>query len=180
MNQRKLSIFAVATVIGLLIRGPAAVAQDASWQAADPPTIVFLMTDQQRWDCLGVLNPHIKTPNLDRLARQGILFRQAVCQAPMCVPSRYAMMLGLYPSQLEVKSKPYGRKNSSKYLYWREVEALWPLGKSLLIFQYFYSRKAVQFCSSHARGSTEFHSGLVRGGVFGASRSLSHGVAAQT
>jgi len=60
------------------------------------------MTDQQRWDCIGAVNPHIKTPNLDRLARQGVLFRQAVCQAPMCVPSRYAMMLGMYPSQLGV------------------------------------------------------------------------------
>ncbi len=71
-------------------------------QADDPPArpnIVFFMTDQQRWDCLGRLNPQIKTPNLDRLARQGVLFRQAVCQAPMCVPSRYAMMLGLYPFQ---------------------------------------------------------------------------------
>jgi len=70
--------------------------------AARPPNIIFLMTDQQRWDALGVLNPLIKTPNLDRLARQGILFRQAVCQAPMCVPSRYALMLGLYPSQMKV------------------------------------------------------------------------------
>ncbi len=35
---------------------------------------------------------------------------------------------------LEVKSKKYGAKNSSKFLYWREVEALWNTGKSLLIF----------------------------------------------
>lgn len=37
---------------------------------------------------------------------------------------------------LEIKSKPYGRKNSSKYLYWQEVEALWQDGKSLLIYQH--------------------------------------------
>lgn len=66
------------------------------------PDIIFLMTDQQRWDALGVLNPNIKTPALDRVAREGVLFRQAVCHAPMCVPSRYAMMLGMYPSQLGV------------------------------------------------------------------------------
>jgi arylsulfatase A-like enzyme len=71
----------------------------AAEDKAKPPNIIFLMTDQQRWDCLGVLNPHIKTPALDRLARDGIIFRQAVCHAPMCVPSRYAMMLGIYPSQ---------------------------------------------------------------------------------
>ena len=66
------------------------------------PNIIFLMTDQQRWDALGVVNPLVKTPNLDRLAREGILYRQAVCQTPMCVPSRYSMMLGKYSSEIGV------------------------------------------------------------------------------
>lgn len=79
-------------------------------QAADPivaaddppskqPNIIFLMDDQHRCDHLGVLDPTVKTPALDRLAANGILFDQAVCQAPMCVPSRYSFMLGLYPPQ---------------------------------------------------------------------------------
>lgn len=38
---------------------------------------------------------------------------------------------------LEVKSRPYGRKNSSKYLFWREAKALWISGKSLLVYQHF-------------------------------------------
>ncbi len=38
---------------------------------------------------------------------------------------------------LEVKSTAYGEKGSSKYLYWREVEALWASGKSLMIYQHF-------------------------------------------
>jgi len=38
-----------------------------------PPNIIFLMTDQQRWDALGVLNSRIKTPNLDRLAKAGVV-----------------------------------------------------------------------------------------------------------
>lgn len=37
----------------------------------------------------------------------------------------------------EVKSKPYGRKNSSKHLYWREAVTLWESGKSLLVYQHF-------------------------------------------
>ena len=61
------------------------------------PNIVFLMADQHRWDAIGRLDPTVKTPALDRLAREGTLFDQAVCQAPMCIPSRYSMMLGLYP-----------------------------------------------------------------------------------
>ena len=88
--------------IGVLFDARCSRAADSPSASAQAPNIIFFMTDQQRWDCLGVVNPHIKTPNLDRLAKQGILFRQAVCQAPMCVPSRYAMMFGLYPSQLGV------------------------------------------------------------------------------
>jgi len=42
---------------------------------------------------------------------------------------------------LEVKSKPYGRKDSSKYLYWCEVNNLWEQGKSLLIYQHFCREK---------------------------------------
>lgn len=68
------------------------------------PDIIFLMTDQQRWDAIGINNLQIKTPNLDRLAREGILYNQATCQAPMCTPSRNSMMLGLYPSQLGIRS----------------------------------------------------------------------------
>lgn len=53
---------------------------------------------------MGVLNPMIKTPNLDRLAKSGIIYRQATCQSPSCVPSRNSMMFGFYPSQLGVLS----------------------------------------------------------------------------
>jgi len=42
---------------------------------------------------------------------------------------------------LEIKSIPYGRKNSSKFLYWHEVDALWKTGNSLLIYQHFIREK---------------------------------------
>lgn len=46
---------------------------------------------------------------------------------------------------LEIKSRPYGRKNSSKFLYWREVSDLWASGKSLLIYQHFIREKREAF-----------------------------------
>ncbi|MCL5271701.1 MAG: sulfatase-like hydrolase/transferase [bacterium] len=70
------------------------------------PNIIFLMDDQHRWDALGSVNPIVKTPALDRLARQGISFRQAVTQYPMCVPCRYSLMTGFYPSQIGVRVNP--------------------------------------------------------------------------
>ena len=46
---------------------------------------------------------------------------------------------------IEVKSKPYGRKHSSKFLYWREIGDLWSRGKSLLIYQHFLREKRQVF-----------------------------------
>lgn len=67
------------------------------------PNILFLQTDQHRWDALGCVNSVVKTPNLDALAERGVRFSQAVCNNPMCVPSRYSMMTGLYSSQCGVR-----------------------------------------------------------------------------
>jgi arylsulfatase A-like enzyme len=61
------------------------------------------MTDQQRHDALGCVNPIVKTPNLDAIAARGVRFSQAVCNVPMCVASRYSMMTGLYGFQNGVK-----------------------------------------------------------------------------
>ncbi len=60
------------------------------------------MDDQHRWDALGVENKVVITPTLDKLAKNGVRFTQAVCQAPMCIASRNSMMLGLYPNQTGV------------------------------------------------------------------------------
>lgn len=46
---------------------------------------------------------------------------------------------------LEVKSRPYGKSKSSKYLYWEELEALWGMGKSLLVYQHFAREKRPAF-----------------------------------
>jgi len=72
-------------------------------QARRQPNILFLMADQYRWDAIGGVNPLIKTPNLDALATRGVRFGRATVNAPMCMPSRYSMMTGLYPSQLGVR-----------------------------------------------------------------------------
>ncbi len=88
---------AFAILCGFVLCAPAAATAEES--AAKRPNIIFLMDDQRRWDALGVVNPQLKTPHLDQLARTGIHFNQAVCQVPMCVPSRNSMMLGLYPNQ---------------------------------------------------------------------------------
>ena len=60
------------------------------------PNILFILTDQQRWDTLGCLgNPHIQTPHLDNIARDGVTYPQTFCTFPVCTPSRYSLLSGL-------------------------------------------------------------------------------------
>ncbi len=67
------------------------------------PNILILYTDQQRWDALGANgNPEIHTPNLDRLAAQGVNFDHYFVQNPVCMPSRVSFLTGQYPSTLRL------------------------------------------------------------------------------
>ncbi|MEO1270868.1 MAG: sulfatase-like hydrolase/transferase, partial [Myxococcota bacterium] len=66
--------------------------------AVKPPNILWICTDQQRFDSLSCAgHPWIKTPRLDRLAEQGVRLTHAVCQSPVCTPSRASFMTGRYP-----------------------------------------------------------------------------------
>ncbi len=62
------------------------------------PNILYLMTDQHRADCLGCAgNPIIKTPSLDSIAAEGVLFTHAYSSTPSCTPARSAILTGLSP-----------------------------------------------------------------------------------
>ncbi|MCL1952081.1 MAG: sulfatase-like hydrolase/transferase [Oscillospiraceae bacterium] len=62
------------------------------------PNILIINPDQMRSDALGHLgSAAAHTPFLDQLAREGVSFRSAFCQNPVCVPSRCSFMTGLYP-----------------------------------------------------------------------------------
>ena len=62
------------------------------------PNLLFVMTDQQRFDTLSVNGaPICRTPNLDRLASKGANFTRAFTNAPLCSPARGVMMTGRYP-----------------------------------------------------------------------------------
>ena len=60
--------------------------------------ILWICTDQQRFDTLGCTgNEWVHTPNLDRLASEGVLFENAYAQSPVCAPSRGSFLTGRYP-----------------------------------------------------------------------------------
>ncbi len=65
---------------------------------APKPNLLFLFTDEQRQDTMRAYgNTRIRTPNLDRLAAQGVVFAHAYVSQPVCTPSRATIMTGLYP-----------------------------------------------------------------------------------
>jgi arylsulfatase A-like enzyme len=73
--------------------------------AADRTNFLFIYTDDQRWDALGAVQkeqgdkgrfPFFKTPNLDRLAAEGVRFRNAFVTMSLCAPSRAAFLTGRY------------------------------------------------------------------------------------
>ena len=68
-----------------------------------PPNIVFIMIDDLGWMDLAVQgNKLVETPNIDRLASQGMRFTDAYAAAPVCTPTRAAIMTGQSPARLRI------------------------------------------------------------------------------
>ena len=66
--------------------------------ATRPPNFLVIVADDHGWDDLGCYaHPVVRTPNLDRLANDGVRFTHCYTTAPLCSPGRGAVMTGLYP-----------------------------------------------------------------------------------
>jgi choline-sulfatase len=73
------------------------------------PNILFIMTDQQRWDAMGCAgSAFLRTPNLDALARDGLMFDHHFTVWPICTPARASIWTGVYPSSHGVTANVYG------------------------------------------------------------------------
>jgi N-acetylglucosamine-6-sulfatase len=80
-----------------LAAGCSGSAPPAPAPASRPPNIVFVLVDDMRWDEMGASgHPFIDTPNMDRLAREGMRFTQAFATTPLCSPSRASLLTGQY------------------------------------------------------------------------------------
>lgn len=89
----------VFVLLHLLLTFPAAMTGQRSPGAVNrvEPNIVFILVDDLRWDELGCVgHPSLKTPNIDRIAREGALFRNAFTTTPLCSPSRASFLTGQY------------------------------------------------------------------------------------
>ena len=91
MNRTTLLLASLWTLCG------AAQAADLPTAAARP-NILLILPDQMRGSAMGCMgNPDVRTPNLDRLAREGVLFRRTYANVPVCCPARAILLTGTYP-----------------------------------------------------------------------------------
>lgn len=72
---------------------------------SNKPNILYIMTDQQSahmMSCAGT--SWVNTPNIDRIAKKGILFNRAYCSNPVCIPSRFSLFTGQLPETMGLRS----------------------------------------------------------------------------
>ncbi len=68
------------------------------------PNVLILMSDEQRFDVLGFMgNPIVRTPNLDALAEEAVIFENAYTPSPVCIPARQCFAVGQYPKTCGVE-----------------------------------------------------------------------------
>lgn len=129
MDKLQLNMKKITPLTFLLILILGACANQGKQQPSDtppkPPNVLFIAVDDlNTW--LGCLNGYsnTKTPNIDRLASQGVLFTNAHCQAPLCGPSRASIMTGLRPSTTGIYGMISDQKIRSENPTTRDIQFL--------------------------------------------------------
>ncbi len=126
MKRLLVSFFATA---GLSVALPAAGPTNAS----RPPNIVFILADDMGWNQAGFNgSAFYETPNIDRLARAGVRFSDAYSAAPICSPTRAALMTGKYPARLHLTDYIPGRQWEGKPLVTPKMQQGLPLAERTL------------------------------------------------
>ena len=88
-------------LLALLALSAPALAQAAEER---PPNVVYVLADDLGWGEVGAYGQeHIRTPNLDRLAREGMRFTQHYSGSPVCAPSRCVLMTGMHTGHAFVR-----------------------------------------------------------------------------
>jgi len=101
-RRRFLKIVGLGTALTLQKYSPA-FGRSGNSAFANRPNIIFILTDDQRYDAMGCAgHPWLKTPNMDRLAKEGVLFKNAFVTTSLCSPSRGSFLTGCYAHTHEV------------------------------------------------------------------------------
>ncbi len=88
--------------------------EDASQQVT-PQNVIFILTDDQRYDQMGFMNPEISTPNIDQLAQEGAHFSNAFVTTSLCSPSRASILTSQYMHNHGVVDNNSSAQESSRF-----------------------------------------------------------------
>jgi len=96
------------------LAGRGAVGAAPAGNAAPPLNVVFIVSDDQHWrDYAFMGHPHLRTPNLDRLARESLVYRRGYVTSSLCAPSLASIITGRYPHEHRiVGNDPPGGKDA--------------------------------------------------------------------
>lgn len=73
-------------------------------QLGEPPNLILIIADDMAWnDCGACGHPNVRTPNIDKLAEDGMMFNQAFLTTSSCSPSRASIITGTYPHQTDAE-----------------------------------------------------------------------------
>lgn len=101
--------------------------------APRPPNLLFILADDLGWNQVGYHGSrYYETPNIDRLARSGTAFSNAYAAAPICSPTRAALMTGKYPARLHLTDYIPGRRWEDKPLVTPAMQQGLPLAERTL------------------------------------------------
>ncbi|MEM7037542.1 MAG: sulfatase-like hydrolase/transferase [Bacteroidota bacterium] len=83
-----------------------------------PNIVLILADDLGKTDISLYGSPHIQTPNIDRIGREGVTFDEGYCSSPICAPSRAGLLTGRYQQRFGFEFQPHGRYPRNKLEYW--------------------------------------------------------------
>lgn len=152
----------IATLFSIICFDVADCAHAADHHQATRPNIVLILADDLGWKdlhCYG--NEQVDTPNLDKLATQGLLFTDAYSAAPVCTPTRAALMTGEAPARLNITNHAGGHPPNFRKPGTNLVTPIWqrnlPLNRVTLAEQLQQAGYATGFVGkwhlSHSRRS---------------------------
>ena len=105
--------------LGLSVVGSSAAESLAHVKSRRSPNVLFIIADDQDLDAVGFLRKKALTPNIDRLAREGVYFSRGYVSSSVCTPSRYSCLTGRYASRSQVKKFTRGiTKEGQTWVHW--------------------------------------------------------------
>jgi arylsulfatase A-like enzyme len=114
INRRQFCASSLLSTISFSITGHA---------AADRPNIILMMSDDQGWADAGFRgHPHLKTPNLDDMAKKGITFNRFYSASPVCSPTRASCLTGRHPARIGIHGANSGNATTLSRFPIREPE----------------------------------------------------------